>query len=156
MLSMWDLGFGPQHPHVCLVLAGFPPGKVVRCQYDPGQTALGWESKADTDLFITFHLCDLERVSALSDLHPAKQKGWGSWSLRPSQFEHSVQSWNLKGARASQSVHLSWPQSTSPGMRGLQARAVAAAAVIRSYSHRTERVRLSFWTWSREIAGKEV
>lgn len=56
-------------------LAGFPAGKVVRCQYDPGQTALGWESKADRDLFITSHLCDLGHVSALSDLHPAKQKG---------------------------------------------------------------------------------
>lgn len=46
-----DLGFGPQHHPACLALAGFLAGQVVRCQYDPGQTALGWESMADTGLF---------------------------------------------------------------------------------------------------------
>lgn len=69
--------------------ACFPVGKAVRGQCDPGQSALGWESKAGIDLFITSRLCDLGQVGVISGLSSSR-KDEIHGSLRPSQFEHSV------------------------------------------------------------------
>lgn len=58
---------------------------MVKCQYDPGQTALGWESKADIDLFITAHLCcDLGQVRVISGLSSSRKDeihGPLSWDI---------------------------------------------------------------------------
>lgn len=53
--------------------ACFPAGKTARGQCDPGQTVLGWESKAGIDLFITSCLCDLGQVGVISGLASSRK-----------------------------------------------------------------------------------
>lgn len=54
-------------------MPGFSRLSSWRCQCDPGQTALAWESQADIDLFITSHLCDLGQVGIISGFSSSRK-----------------------------------------------------------------------------------